>query len=74
MGGADPQDPIGNLAGLHTTFPNSRTIVVPGLGHAIGQYGCLGELVECFVDRGTAEGPDTRCVRRISPMPFVRYQ
>ena len=74
VGGADPQDSIANLAGLHTTFPNSRTIVVPGLGHAIGQYGCLGELVGRFVDRGTAEGLNTQCVRQISPTPFVLSQ
>jgi pimeloyl-ACP methyl ester carboxylesterase len=68
-GGADPQDPAANLAGLART-PASRVIVVPGLGHAIGQLGCLGSLVGLFVDRGTARGLDTSCIRTIRPHPF----
>jgi hypothetical protein len=73
VGGADPQDPVGNLAGFRRAFPNGRTIVVPGLGHAIGQFGCLGAVVARFVDRGTAQGLDTRCVRDIPPSPFVLH-
>jgi pimeloyl-ACP methyl ester carboxylesterase len=71
VGGADPQDPIGNLAGLRWFFPNGRAIVVPGYGHAVGRYGCLGGLVSLFVDNASAEGLDTRCVRAIRPPPFV---
>jgi len=71
VGGADPQDPLGNLAGIHRALPNSRVIVVPGFGHAIGQYGCLPALVVQFVARGTADGLDTRCIRRTPPPPFV---
>jgi pimeloyl-ACP methyl ester carboxylesterase len=70
-GGADPQDPIGNLPGLRRLFPNSRTVVVPGQGHAIGQLGCLGELVGRFVDRGTTRGLDTSCAARTLLAPFV---
>jgi hypothetical protein len=70
-GGADPQDPIGNLPGLRRAFPNSRAVVVPGQGHAIGQLGCLGELVGRFVDRGTARGLDTRCVSRTLLPPLA---
>jgi pimeloyl-ACP methyl ester carboxylesterase len=71
VGGADPQDPIGNLEGLKAAMPKSRTVVVPGYGHAIGQYGCLPDLVAHFVDRGGAAGLDTRCVRRLKPPAFV---
>ena len=70
-GGADPQDPIGNLPGLAQALPHSRVIVVPGLGHSIGQYGCLGTLVADFIDRGTAKGLDTRCVRAIQVPAFT---
>jgi pimeloyl-ACP methyl ester carboxylesterase len=68
VGGADPQDPVGNLAGLATSMPRARVVVVPGQGHAIGQLGCLGRLVARFVDRGTAAGLDVGCARRI-PVP-----
>jgi len=71
VGGADPQDPIGNLAGLTSAMPNSRAVVVPGLGHAIGQYGCLPNLVGQFVERADAKRLDARCARSIKPPPFV---
>lgn len=69
-GGADPQDPIENLPALKRSFPASRTIVVPGYGHTVGQYGCLAGVVARFVARGTAAGLDTRCVRAIRPPRF----
>ena len=36
VGGADPQDPIGNLEGLRDAMPNSRVVVVPSQGHGVG--------------------------------------
>ncbi len=69
-GGADPQDPVANLPRLRATFPNARVIAVPGYGHAVGQYGCLGGLVSDFIDRASAVGLATRCVRAIDPPPF----
>jgi pimeloyl-ACP methyl ester carboxylesterase len=74
VGGADPQDPLGNLTGLRRHLPNARIVVVPGMGHTIGQYGCLGALVSGFVDRGGAAKLDTACVRDIHPPPFLVLQ
>jgi len=71
VGGADPQDPIGNLEGLAQAMPNSRIVVAPGIGHGAVQYGCLTALVRRFVDRGTAKGLDTMCARKITPPPFA---
>ena len=71
VGGADPQDPIGNIAGIRDVMPNSRLVVAPGMGHGVGQYGCLPHLVARLVALGTAKGLDTTCVRRIAPLPFV---
>lgn len=70
-GGADPQDPIGDVAGLRTRFPNARAIVVPGYGHAVGQFGCLGGLVSDFIDKASAAGLPTKCVRAIVPPSFA---
>jgi pimeloyl-ACP methyl ester carboxylesterase len=72
-GGADPQDPVANLPGLRRALPNSRVVVAPGQGHSVGQYGCLGELVGRFIDRGTAHGLDTSCVRSIQIPAFAFY-
>ena len=71
VGGADPQDPAGNIAGLGAAMPKARVVVVPEHGHAVGQYGCLPNLVALFVDRASAATLDTRCVRTIKPPPFA---
>ncbi len=70
VGGADPQDPIGNIAAIRQTMPRARILVAPGYGHGVGQIPCLAALTARFLERGTASGLDTRCVRRISPPAF----
>ena len=71
VGGADPQDPIGNIAGIQGVMPNARVVVAPGLGHGVGQYGCLPHLVARLVALDSARKLDTTCARRIAPRPFV---
>ena len=54
-GGADPQDPAGNLWDLKEHFPNSRIFTFPHLGHDWeGIGGCLNQTVTDFVDRGAS--------------------
>ena len=71
VGGADPQDPIGNIAGLQDVMPNARIVVAPGMGHGVGQYGCLPHLVARLVALGSAKKLDTSCARKIAPRPFL---
>jgi pimeloyl-ACP methyl ester carboxylesterase len=71
LGDADPQDPEGNVADAPEELPNSMTVVVPGQGHGVVQYGCLPNLAAAFVNNGTTEGLDTSCVGDISIPPFV---
>ena len=71
VGGADPQDPAGNIAGLGAALPKARVVVVREHGHGVGQYGCLPNLVALFIERASAATLDTRCVRTISPPPFA---
>jgi pimeloyl-ACP methyl ester carboxylesterase len=71
VGGADPQDPVGNLTGLKQAMPRSRIVVVPEHGHVVGNFGCLSVVVARFVDRASASGLDLRCLRTIQPPPFV---
>ena len=71
VGGADPQDPAANIAGLGAAMPKARVVVLPEHGHGVGQYGCLPRLVALFVDRASAATLDTRCVRTITPPPFA---
>ena len=71
VGGADPQDPAANVAGLAAAMPKARVVVLPEHGHGVGQYGCLPNLVKLFVDRGSAAALDVRCVRATKPPPFA---
>jgi pimeloyl-ACP methyl ester carboxylesterase len=71
-GGADPQDPVGNLSGLTHHFPDSRIVTLPHLGHEWSGVGsCLDPVVTDFVDRGTTKGLDTtRCSGTVVVPPF----
>jgi pimeloyl-ACP methyl ester carboxylesterase len=71
VGGADPQDPAANVAGLASAMPRARVVVLPEHGHGVGGYGCLPNLVRLFVDRGSAAKLDVRCVRATKPPPFA---
>jgi hypothetical protein len=44
---------------------------VPNAGHGALQLGCTARLAQQFIERGTAEGLDTRCLARYTPPPFV---
>ncbi len=71
VGGADPQDPLTNLANLKQHFPDSSTVVFPHVGHSFGIGGCVDEMMADLVDRGTAVGLDTtRCEGAVVVPPF----
>lgn len=70
-GGADPQDPITNLAGLERHFPDSRIVVFPHVGHQFNIGGCVDQIMAAFLDLGTTEGLDTtRCDGAVVVPPF----
>jgi len=71
VGGADPQDPLTNLANLKQHFPDSRTVIFPHVGHSFGIGGCVGEMMAELIDRGTTKGLDTtRCNGAVVVPPF----
>jgi pimeloyl-ACP methyl ester carboxylesterase len=71
VGGADPQDPLGNVSDLKQHFPDSRAVVFPHVGHSFGIGGCVDEMMAELVDRGTTRGLDTtRCDGAVSVPPF----
>ncbi len=71
VGGADPQDPVTNLSNLKQHFPDSRTVVFPHIGHDFSIGGCVDEMMEEFVDRGTTKGVDTTlCNGAVVVPPF----
>jgi pimeloyl-ACP methyl ester carboxylesterase len=71
VGGADPQDPIGNLPDLKRHFPDSRTVVFAHMGHEFSWDGSCDGMLADFVARGTAKGLDTTaCVGEVVVPPF----
>jgi pimeloyl-ACP methyl ester carboxylesterase len=69
-GGADPQDPAGNLRGWRRTFLRGRLITVPGLAHGVIAAGCLRLVVARFIAAGSTRGLDVSCARRVPVPPF----
>ena len=71
VGGADPEDPIGNLPDLERNFPDSRAVILPHVGHALGLGGCLDEIMTSFVARDTTRGlRTTQCSSQVVAPPF----
>lgn len=71
VGGADPQDPVTNLSDLKRNFPDSRTVVLPHLGHDFSWDGACDGMLADFVARGTTKGLDTTpCVGEVVVPPF----
>jgi pimeloyl-ACP methyl ester carboxylesterase len=71
QGGADPQDPMANLADLKRHFTDSRIVVLPHLGHDISWDGGCDSMLADFVARGTTKGLDTTsCVGEVVVPPF----
>jgi len=58
VGGADPQDPLANIADLKQHFPDSRIVTFPHIGHDFGVGACVDEIIADFVARGTTRGVD----------------
>jgi pimeloyl-ACP methyl ester carboxylesterase len=72
VGGADPQDPVTNLSDLKQHFPDSRTVVFPHIGHDFNIGGCVDQMMEDLVDRGTTKGLDTTlCNGAVVVQPFL---
>jgi pimeloyl-ACP methyl ester carboxylesterase len=71
VGGADPQDPLANVADLKQHFPDSRIVVFPHVGHDFNIGGCVDEMMADVADRGTTGGLDTtRCDGAVVVPPF----
>ena len=71
VGGADPQDPVTNLSDLKRSFPDSRTVVFPHLGHELSWDDACDGMLASFVDNGTTRSLDTTpCVNEVVVPPF----
>ena len=74
VGGADPQDPVTNLSDLKQHLPDSRTVILPHLGHDFSFGEACDTMLADFVARGTTKGLDTtRCSGAVvvPPVPLT---
>jgi pimeloyl-ACP methyl ester carboxylesterase len=71
VGGADPQDPLTNLSDLKRHFPDSRTVILPNVGHHMSWGGGCDGMLADFAVRGTTKGLSTStCVGEVVVPPF----
>lgn len=52
------------------TLPNSKRIVVPGVGHGTTSIGCVPKLIAEFIEAGSAAEIDASCVEKHKRPPF----
>ncbi len=72
-GALDPVTPPANGDQVARTLPHSRHLVVPDGGHSfqgLEDRDCISNLRSEFVERGTADGLDARCVAALHRPAF----
>lgn len=71
-GDADPTDQPRNMAGMHKFWPNSREIVLPGLGHYVtaASWPCEGALTQAFIQQASVAHLNTSCLAAIPAPAF----
>ena len=69
-GGDDPITPPRDAAEAARGYPNSLSLVIPGMGHGQLLDPCIDRLMARFIDRASVAGLDTACTRRLRPTPF----
>jgi len=69
-GDLDPVTPPGWGDAVAQHLRNSRHITVPATGHGVISTACGQQLVEDFIERGSAADLDTSCVSRVRRPPF----
>ncbi|MCC7124420.1 MAG: alpha/beta hydrolase [Acidobacteria bacterium] len=70
-GDVDPVTPPSWGDAVVATLSRGRHIVAPSTGHGVVGTGCGQRVMQAFIESGTAEGLETRCVDALARPPFV---
>lgn len=70
-GDLDPVTPPRWGEAMKAHFPAGLHVVVPGTGHNTSTTGCVPDLIAGFIEKGSAAGLDTKCVKNVRRPPFV---
>lgn len=69
-GSADPVTPPVYAEQVAQDLPNSRVVVLEGMGHNVMYRGCLPRLINDFLKSGSVEGLGLSCTEKVQPDPF----
>ena len=69
-GERDPVTPPHYAAETAENYANSLNLVARGQAHSVMKNVCLREITTAFINSGSVDGLDTRCVDDIRPSPF----
>ena len=69
-GDADPITPPEYGAAAAQYLPNSRQIVLKGMGHGNFHVGCVPNLIRQMIENGAVDTLDVSCIERSAPLPF----
>ena len=70
VGTLDPVTPARFAEAIARTLPNATLLTVPNMAHA-GADPCVERIVAGFIGRGSMQGVDTACLRRIPVPVFI---
>jgi pimeloyl-ACP methyl ester carboxylesterase len=71
-GGADPQDPPGNVARAKERYPNSLSVTAPGQSHGFTGLRCHASILADLFAQGTTDGLNTECLAEVELPAFVK--
>ena len=69
-GELDPVTPPSWAEEARKTLPNSVHVVAPGVGHGVTSIGCFPEVVQKFIEAGSANAVDASCAKGLKRPPF----
>jgi len=73
-GDADPATGVERGEALAAAWPGARHVVLPATAHGPMFPGCMRELLGTFIERASAAGLDTACLRALRWAPFATGQ
>ena len=69
-GELDPVTPPNWGESAGKTLPNSKHFIAPGTGHGVLGTSCGMRIIKDFIDKGTADGLNTECLKLLKRPPF----
>jgi pimeloyl-ACP methyl ester carboxylesterase len=69
-GELDPVTPPSWAEEALKTLPNGRHVIAAGVGHGVTSIGCFPDVVQAFIEAGSAAKLDVSCAKALKRPPF----